>query len=522
MVQRNDDFFRPILRRARERQKTIHKSWVGFGTGLRAVMTDLSIVLQLLVLATGYALLARFFPVFFYVSLALTACCAVYVLICEPDPQSAISWILLFIISFGSGYIVYILASKPVCYGADRLRYKKIYRRSAEYVAVHAEDIPAEISDVSEYAFKKGGCVSYRNSRIEYMPNARDALNSIIDGIEHAEKFVFIEFFIVADGELFDRLVHVCRRKTAEGVKIYMLYDDVGSAGVLSSYAKNSLKAAGVNMKAFKKLFTLFNFGLNFRDHRKIVVIDGKTGYIGGYNFIDDCANLRKMEGVWKDSGARIQGEAVDGLALQFIRQWEFATREKLDYAEFTGLYEKFENGSVVAPYTAGPENKEALCRGVYEKIIEGAKEKLYIMTPYLVPDGGIMKMLRKKAKAGVDVRLVLPGVPDYGYIYRVTKSNAQRLQKCGVKIYYAHKVFVHSKVMLTEKCLAVGSVNLDMRAFYQEFDNGVFTDDLTARRQAAEDFGYFFKNNSPSEEIIKNPLTLLISGILRIVSPLM
>ena len=523
MAGNNSEFYRNIVKRARERTKTIHKSWVGFGTGLKAVLTDLTIVLQLLVLVFIYAALAYLFPIFYYLSIALTALTAMYVFISERDGQVIASWMLLFIISFGSGYIVYILADKRVCYGYNRRRYAKINERSKPHIArFDTEGAPTVIANDCEYIYNASGYVPYRNTRLNYISNARDALNNIIEAVENAKDFVFMEFFIIADGILLDRLVSVCRKKTAEGVKIYMLCDDVGCAGVLSSDAKKRLKDAGVNFKVFEKLFTLFSFGLNFRDHRKIVVVDGKIGFTGGFNLIDDCANLRKMQGFWKDSGVRLEGEGVDGLSLAFIRQWEFATKEQLDYAEFTGKYDKFESDFIVLPYAGGPEIHDDLCRGVYANMIAGAQEKLYIMTPYLIPDGEILSQIKQKAQSGVDVSIVLPGVPDYNYIYRVTRSNAERLLKYGVKIYYARSEFVHSKVMLTENCLAVGSVNMDMRAFYQEFDNGVYTDDIAAREQALSDFNTVFDRNSPSEHITRNPFTLLAACILRIVSPVM
>ena len=523
MASKNWEFYRNIAKRTREKTKTIHKSWVGFGTGLKAVLTDLTIVFQLAVLAFIYAFFAYTFRPFFFVSLVLTALSAMHVFISERDAQTKASWLLLFIVSFGCGYIVYILADKRVCYGYNRRRYLKIFERSKPFTPkLSTQGVPATIANDCEYIYNLSGYAPYRNTRIDYFSNSREILNNIIENIENAKEFVFMEFFIIADGILFDRLVSACRRKTAEGVKIFVLCDDVGCAGVLSSDAIKRLKGAGVKFKIFEKLFTIFNFGLNFRDHRKIVVIDGKIGYTGGYNFIDDCANMRKMQGIWKDSGVRLEGEGVDGLTLAFIRQWEFATKQQLDYAEFTKKYDRIESDSVVLPYAGGPEICEDLCRGVYANMIAGARERLYIMTPYLIPDGEILSLIKHKAQSGVDVRIVLPGVPDYNYIYRVTRSNAERLLKYGVKIYYARSEFVHGKVMLTENCLTVGSVNMDMRAFYQEFDNGVYTDDKGMINKALSDFNGIFDTNEPSESVTRNPFTLLIACILRIVSPLM
>ena len=251
-------------------------------------------------------------------------------------------------------------------------------------------------------------------------------------------------------------------------------------------------------------------------------MVDGKTGYTGGINLIDDCANQRKMEGVWKDSGIRIDGAAVDGLSAQFIRQWQFATREKLDPQKYLNKFDAAENCSLFIPYAGGPEMQGNVCRSVYRDVVLSATEKLYIMTPYLVPDCRFMKLLYKKAAEGVDVRVVLPGVPDYRYIYRITISNARKLIKRGVKVYYSGGEFVHSKVMLTEQVAVVGSVNLDMRAFYQEFDNGVVTDDSGAMEQIASDFEWLFGRNEIAAVSKFNAFNAFVTGALRLISPLM
>lgn len=514
---------RYYLQKRRYNVKRIHKAWVDVGTGCRAVFTVLLTVAQGCLLILAYAFLATHFKIFFWASVGLTAFTDICVLVCEPDIQSKISWTLLFLASFGMGYIIYILSRKPVTYGISRIRYKKLAKKYGGFFPpFNPEKQEEPVRSDCAYMYDGGGYAPYDGTSAKYYPYARDIMLNIVNRIESAEKFVFMEFFIVADGVFLDRLISIFKRKCAEGVEIRLLYDDVGSAGVLSAYTKSRIKATGVKIKPFKRLLSPFYFGLNYRDHRKIVVVDGETGYIGGFNMIDDCANQRKMEGVWKDSGLRLDGAAVDGLSLTFMRQWELATREKLDCARYLNLYERQENTSVFVPYAGGPEITEPLCRGVYHRIIDGAKQKLYIMTPYLVPDSDTLKALVRKAKEGVDVRLILPGVPDYRYIYRVTQSNARKLMRRGVKVCYASGEFVHSKVVLSENCVAVGSVNMDMRAFYQEFDNGVYTDDKTVMAEVAADFDEVLSRNSFEERSKTHPVSAFIAGILRIVSPLM
>ncbi|MDE7168416.1 MAG: hypothetical protein K2O28_06185 [Clostridia bacterium] len=514
---------RRYLQHRRYEVKRIHKSWVGFGTGLSAVLSDLFIVAQLSLIIALYGLACWYAPIFWYVCMGLTAVSIVYVLIYEPDLQSRISWTVLFVLSCGLGFFIYALSRKAVCYGIHRLKFSKISKKAEPLVGeFQVRKCSPEVKADCEYLYRAGGFVPYSNTDLKYYPYAKAAMDNIIARIDAAEKFVFMEFFILADGVFLDRLVSVFRRKVAEGVEVRLMYDDVGSAGVLSSSAKKRIKLTGVKLKTFSRLASPFYFGLNYRDHRKIVVVDGKTGYVGGFNMIDDCANQRKMEGIWKDSGLRLDGAAVDGLSLTFMRHWEFATNEKLDYTKYIDNYDRSLNKSTVVPYAGGPEIKEPICRNLYMRVIEKASKKLYIMSPYLVPDSVMTKALKDKAKAGVDVRLILPGVPDYRYLYRVTQANAIKLIKSGVKVYYSSGEFVHSKVMLTEHCAVVGSVNLDMRAFYQEFDNGVYSDDKTLIEAVEKDFDEVFARGGQTTNTKQNWFSAVIAAFLKLLSPLM
>ena len=512
-----------LLTLRRQRPQCVHKKWVDFPTGLKALVTDLFTAAQLALLAVLYAFFAWYFPVFLYVSVALTVCAAVYVFVTEHDSQSKASWLFLFLISFGCGYIVYFLADKRICYGFNRKRYSQIFDRSRPYIGAYGlQPTSAAVSNDCEYIYKSGGYVPYTGTDIKYFSDARKLFDNLIGRLEQAQDFIFLEYFIVAEGVLLERLLDVLKRKAAQGVEVRFLCDDVGCQGVLTSSTKKRIKNAGIKFKIFEKLFSPFSFGLNFRDHRKIIVIDGKTGYVGGCNIADECTNQHRMEGLWKDAGVRLDGGAVDGLSLTFLRQWEFSTREKSDYERYLCKAETTENTSNVVPYAGGPEICEHLCRNVYVNMASAACEKLYIMTPYLIPDGELFTLIKTKAMSGVDVRIVLPAVPDYPFIYRVTRSNAEKLMAHGAKVYFVRGMFVHSKVMLTENCVTVGSVNLDMRAFYQEFDNGIYTDDKSVMADALDDFKKVFAANGESTCEKHNVFSRFITALLRIVSPLM
>jgi cardiolipin synthase len=270
-------------------------------------------------------------------------------------------------------------------------------------------------------------------------------------------------------------------------------------------------------------LLSRFSFALNYRDHRKIIVIDGNVAYTGGTNLADEYINEKRMYGYWKDTGLRLEGDAVDGMTLAFLRQWEYIVKKPVNYGEFMCRYEKFEEGSTVIPYVGGPEYEQPICKSVYENIISSARKKLYIMTPYFVPDDNITQLIINAALAGVDVRLVLPEVPDKLYVYLLTKDNAERLLKHGVKVYYVQDAFVHSKVLLTENCAVVGSVNFDMRSFYQQFENSVITDDKTLLADVDADFLQAFADSRQQLKPQRNGIIKSVAiTALRIVGPLM
>ncbi len=485
--------------------------------------TNMFVLAQCIVMMAIYFGLCYAFNIFFYFCLTLNAVVAICALIFEKDAQCRISWFIVFVISCGCGFIIYFMADKRVCYGAAQRKNKEIRERTACCAAPFSlDDASPAVANDCTYIYNTGEFVPYQNTDIHYYPEGSVVFGEILDTISKAKHFVFMEYFMVSDGTLLDELIEIFTDICAKGVKVRFLYDDEGSSEALRTETIRRVRATGADFQPFSKMFAPANFGLNYRDHRKIVVVDGKTGFVAGCNLTDNCVNRNRMEGYWKDAGVRFEGEGVDGLSICFMRQWELATQEKLDFAAYLKHYDHYESKSYVVPYAGGPELGADLCRGVYVSVIGGAHERLYIMSPYLLPDGNFLEMIEEKAQAGVDVRIVLPSVPDYAYIHRVSKSNAERLMKSGVKIYYREGSFVHAKVMLTENCVTVSSVNLDMRAFYEELDNGVYTNDPGVMEGALEDFRYTFSTNQVAEPEEHGFFDKFYTGICRIISPLL
>jgi cardiolipin synthase len=448
---------------------------------------------------------------------------AVSVLSSHRSGQAKAVWVLFILVCFEFGFVIYFMSNDKIMYRKSRKRHRKIYARTEKYVTPYVQ--PNASDDVllnCRYLYNSGGFVPYTNSRVKYFPYASALFDDVLENLKSAEKFVFMEFFAITDGVLLNRVLSILEDKMREGVTVRIIYDDVGSRD-LSLKMRKRIRKAGGEIKVFNRLLSRFTFALNYRDHRKIIVIDGEVAYTGGSNLADEYINEKRMYGYWKDTGLKIEGDAVDGMTISFLRQWEFIVKKEEDYVKYLNYYRIFPTGGVVLPYVGGPEFEHSVCKNVYENVISGAREKLYIMTPYFVPDDSLTQDIINAALSGVDVRIVLPSVPDKFYVYLLTKDNAEKLIKYGVKVYYVEDCFVHSKALLTEKCAVVGSVNFDMRSFYQQFENSVLSDDEGVRADLEKDFNNAFDDSVLMQKPQKNGIfkSVLITA-LRIVAPLM
>lgn len=454
---------------------------------------------------------------------AISILSAVSVLSSHRSAQAKAVWVLFILVFFEFGFVVYFMSNDKIMYRRARKRHKKIFGASERYVGEYQP--PTESWDMrllGEYLHNAGGFTAYRNTRLKYFPSGASLADDILERLAQAEKFVLIEYFAIADGVLLRRICDILKQKMKEGVTVKIIYDDMGSR-LISRKTRREIRAAGGEIRVFNKLLSRFTFALNYRDHRKIFVIDGKTAYTGGANLADEYINEKRMHGYWKDNGIRLEGEAVDALTLTFLRQWEFMTKKSFDYAPFFGHCEAADSRSLVLPYADGPDYALSIGKSVYDSVIASAKQRLYIMTPYFVPDDGMMQSLVNKALAGVDVRLVLPSVPDKYYVYLLSKDNAEKLMKYGVKIYYVQDAFVHNKTVLTENCAVVGTINFDLRSFYQQFENAVVTNDAGVLDAVGKDFAQTFEDSICAEKPEKKGAVKTVAvSLLRIVSPLM
>lgn len=496
------------------------------GGALKTMGMAFLILLQVSVILTLYLRYVSALWWYFVLSMVLSFVCMVHVLSTEKTGQTKAIWVLFLAAGFTIGFIAYLLSSERIFFGKQSRRYDKIFARAEKYTPdyVVLKGASPQVCGDTAYLHNAGKFPVFANSDIFYFPSGASLFDDVLSEVKKAEKFIFMEFFIVADGVLLKRFCNVLYEKVRQGVDVRLIIDGIGSHGPLAHRTKVEMKAAGVKLYRFNRFLPRFTFALNLRDHRKIIVIDGKTAYTGGCNLADEYVNEKRLHGYWKDNGVRVRGGAVDGFTLTFLRQCEFCSGKSEDYFQFLNRYEHFQSPSVVVPYADGKDYKHHVVKGLYGNIISGAAERLYIMTPYFVPDDDTMNMLTAKALSGVDVRLLLPGVPDKSYVYIVSLANARKLAACGVKVFLMRQSFVHSKVVLNENCVSVGSANLDLRSFYNQFENGVYTDDAAFRLQVETDFERAFSksDNLNAKAVIYPLFNKILAGLLRLFSPLM
>ena len=402
---------------------------------------------------------------------------------------------------------------------------QKLYQDHGTFTRLEESDRGA--ANQSRYLLENAGYPVYRNTDVTYYGDCADALEAMKRDLEQAESFIFMEYFIVRECSAFQELRQILERKAKEGVEVRFMYDDIGSVGYVSLDFARKLNDAGIKCTVFNPALPVLNLFMNHRDHRKITVIDGRVGYTGGYNLSDEYFGRTFPYGQWKDTGLRMEGEAVRSLTAAFLEMWQVSTREESDggrYLDVTHSVSAAEG--FVQPFGDDPLEQERVAENVYLNLAAGAQKTLYFMTPYLVITDEMSSALSVAAKRGVDVRIILPHIPDKKYAFMLAKSHYRELTGAGVKIYEYTPGFVHAKVFLCDDIHAVvGTINLDYRSLYLHFECAAYLYKVPAIRDILADFRSTMETSHlvTMEEIKRQPLSTRIAGqLLKVVAPLM
>lgn len=394
--------------------------------------------------------------------------------------SSDIMWLVLIMLAPVPGTAIFLLVS------ADLLRnktFRAIIReeKKADTYLHQDEEVMNEIREAypsrraSLSFIPSSGYPFYRCTGYDYYPLGDDGWKVILEEMKKAKKYIFMEYFIIEEGQMFNAMLDILEEKVKEGVECRIMYDDMGSIDTIpSSYAKK-LEARGIKAVSFNRVTPIINVIMNHRDHRKILVIDGVTAFTGGINLADEYINVKVIHGHWKDNVVRITGEPVWSMLVTFLTNWNALRHEDDDYSVFRPEYDKtLPYRGFVAPYADTPLDEDLTAQSIYEDILNNANDYVWIMTPYLIIDSEMINTLIHAAKKGIDVRIIMPGVPDKKIVWDISRSYYQQLLEAGVKIYEYEPGFVHAKVFVSDDvCATVGSINLDYRSLYLHFENG-------------------------------------------------
>ncbi len=331
-------------------------------------------------------------------------------------------------------------------------------------------------SRTANYLLRRDFCL-YQNTRVTYLPEGAIVLRELIDCVRQAERFIFLEYFILAEGRLWDELEQLLCEKARAGVEVKIIFDDFGNIKRFSGETIDRLRGAGVEVFIFNPVHEYVNrLYFNYRDHRKIACIDGDIAYTGGVNIADEYANLIERFGYWKDSGVRLEGEGAWGLTVQFIQMCVDLGGVMHNEHDYYRPHTPVRSDGFCQPFADGPQNNpDNPAEDVFLQLISGARRFLYLTTPYFIPDSSVMRALCIAGDGGVDVRLMLPGKPDHWYADCVAESYFGELLEHNVRIYRYTPGFLHGKsVMVDREAAFVGSVNMDYRSFELHYECGV------------------------------------------------
>ena len=425
------------------------------------------------------------------------------------------------------GCLLYIILEKNKNNSKTLKRIKQSEEENQKYLSQN-ENMKEYIKDNSRlrYLSDFSGYPISVNNNVDYYSIGEEAFEVMIEELKKAEKFIFFEYFIVAHGKMWQSILDILKDKASKGVEVRVMYDDMGCLSTLDKSYKNELEKMGIKCVVFNRLNPIAGVMMNHRDHRKILIIDGKVAFSGGINIADEYININSKYGHWKDNGIRVSGDAVWNYTVMFLTMWNAFRNDDKDFKVFKYDFpNKNENLGFVCPYGETPLDEEVTGEDVYLNIINQANKYVYIFTPYLIIDTDMINALTLAVKRGVDVRIVIPGIPDKKVVYTLSESYVEPLVKGGVKIYKYTPGFVHSKVFVSDdKIATVGTINMDYRSLYLHFECGCYLENVDAVKDIKKDL---VDTISKSKEVTKEEASpklvkAIWQALLRLVAPLM
>ncbi|MGN0593787.1 MAG: cardiolipin synthase [Hominimerdicola sp.] len=456
---------------------------------------------------------------------------AFYILNSNENPAYKLAWIvpLLAVPVFTVGLYMILKNQRSVKRVREMYQHKceltKPFLRPDKILTQKIKNEDPELNKLANYIDKHGGYPVHENTQVTYFPLGENKFQQMIIELEKAERFIFMEYFIIDTGEMWSKIEEILIRKASEGVEVRLMYDGMGSQFLLPFQYQKKLTKKGIKCLVFNPFRPMLSTIQNNRDHRKILVIDGNIAFNGGVNIADEYINKHERFGHWKDNAVMLKGDGVWNFTMMFLQMWEVFSGEISDYNVYRPKKTAVSNNDgYVIPYGDCPLDGENVGELVYMDIINNAKDYLYITTPYLIPDNEMVTALGYAAKSGVDVKIITPHIPDKWYVHCITRSFYRDLLALGVKIYEYEPGFIHAKTFISDdKSAVVGTINLDYRSLYLHFECATYMHGSSCIKDIKSDIDDMLETKCiPITRDNRNPFSRLIALVLRAFSPLL
>ncbi len=498
----------------------------------RSVLVGVSLLVQIGVLVSMILVFSEHTTYFYWGCILISVMATLWILSRSMEPAYKIAWLILILPFPVFGGIFYILVGGGGLSKRTLRKLQDIDQRSRETLAgdFRADQLMEqgeEAAGQARYLERYACCPVYTGTQAEYFPLGDLAYQRMLEELEKAQRYIFLEYFIIQEGVLWNSILEILKRKAAQGVEVRLLYDDFGCMYTLPRDYNEQMEAMGIQCRVFGRLVPVMSIRQNNRDHRKLLIIDGKAGFTGGMNLADEYINQRVRYGHWKDSAILLRGEAVWSMTVMFLSMWDHCCGWEEDYDLFRPRQvEQAPQAGWVQPYTDTPLDHEKVSQTVYLNMISRARKSIYITTPYLIVDEATNTALCNAAKSGVDVRIITPHIPDKRYVFEVTRAHYPPLLEAGVKIYEYTPGFIHAKNFVVDgKYATVGTVNLDYRSLFLHFEDGVWLYDAPCIQDIQQDFLNTLEQCEPITLRKFRHLNILLQlyrTILRVFAPLM
>lgn len=455
----------------------------------------LLILFQICIFAFLYLWLNTFFKLFSAIQILFSIVMILYLFNSGMDSSAKLTWLYLIMLFPVPTTIMLLISEKDIGHRITKNRVNQLIQETKDYLKVedgllnNRDLIESGTDDLHTYLNRSGCFPIYTDTEVEYLPLGEIKFERLLRELEKAEKFIFMEYFIIEEGEMWGRVLNILARKASEGVDVRVMYDGMCEAVLLTHDYPQRLNKIGIKCKPFTAIKPFFSTQYNYRDHRKITVIDGRVAFTGGINLADEYINKKIVYGHWKDAAIMLQGSAVQTFTLMFLQTWNIDEKE-VNWNEVTGNSIPQKPDGYVIPYGDSPLDDDKVGEKVYMDILYKAKEYVHIMTPYLILDDEMENAIIYAAQRGIDVKIILPGIPDKPLAYALAKSHYPRLVEAGVKIYEYTPGFVHAKVFVSDdEKGVVGSINLDYRSLYHHFECATYLYKCSCIKNIEDDF---------------------------------